>query len=168
MTAPLNHRSVKVPDHVYNRVDGHTSVDFVGRVVNPLSVEKRLTLDRVDQESTVGQTVGRQSVDTSAVCSVDTAAVKRYKRNIGKVSRNVGMTAVNCLNPGVMFCSTSIMIIRTSKCKYEELFPTTDLPGGGRVLLGIFGRGVPPGSPNPDPISDQNMSFSTPVFRPGL
>ena len=27
---------------------------------------------------------------------------------------------------------------------------------------------VPLGSPNPDPISDQKMSFSTPVFRPGL
>ena len=37
------------------------------------------------------------------------------------------------------------------------------------VLLGILGGGVPPGSsPNPDPISDQNVSFSTPVFRPGL
>ena len=39
--------------------------------------------------------------------------------------------------------------------------------GGGGVLLGIFGRGVPPGSQNPDPISDQNIPFSTPVFRPG-
>ena len=41
--------------------------------------------------------------------------------------------------------------------------------GGGvgwRALLGILGEGVPPGSPNPDPISDQRMSFSTPVFRP--
>ena len=34
------------------------------------------------------------------------------------------------------------------------------------VLLGILGGGVPPGSPNPDHISDQKMSFSTPVFRP--
>jgi len=32
-------------------------------------------------------------------------------------------------------------------------------PGGG-VLLGIFGGGVPPASPNPDPISDQKMPFS--------
>ena len=32
------------------------------------------------------------------------------------------------------------------------------------VLLGILGGG----SPNPDPISDQKMEFSTPVFRPGL
>ena len=39
---------------------------------------------------------------------------------------------------------------------------------GGDLLLGIFGRGVPPGSQNPDPISDQNIPFSTPVFRPGL
>ena len=39
-------------------------------------------------------------------------------------------------------------------------------PGG--VLLGILGGGVPPGSSNPDPISDLNMPFSTPVFRPDL
>ena len=35
--------------------------------------------------------------------------------------------------------------------------------GCSREFLG----GVPPSSPNPDPISDQKMSFSTPVFRPG-
>ena len=39
--------------------------------------------------------------------------------------------------------------------------------GGGGVLLGNFGS-VPPGSPNPDPNTDQNIPFSTPVFRPGL
>ena len=50
-------------------------------------------------------------------------------------------------------------------------------PGG--VLLGILCAGVSPGSPNPDPISDQkNVIFHTrfqtrplkfiPVFRPGL
>ena len=42
------------------------------------------------------------------------------------------------------------------------------LPGGGGGTLGILGGGVPPGFPNPDPISDQKMSFSTPVFRPVL
>ena len=37
---------------------------------------------------------------------------------------------------------------------------------GGGVLLGILGRGVrAPGSPNPDLISDQKMSFSTPRFQ---
>ena len=40
--------------------------------------------------------------------------------------------------------------------------------GGGVVLLGILGGGVPPGSPNPGPTLDQKMSFSTPVFRPDL
>ena len=39
-------------------------------------------------------------------------------------------------------------------------------PGG--ELMGILGGDVPPGSPNPDPISDQKMSFSTPVVRPDL
>jgi len=38
----------------------------------------------------------------------------------------------------------------------------------GGVLLGIFGGGVQPASPNPDPISDQKMPFPIPVFRPGL
>ena len=38
----------------------------------------------------------------------------------------------------------------------------------GGLLLGILGGGVPPGSPNPEPPSDQKMSFSTPVFRPDL
>jgi len=41
-------------------------------------------------------------------------------------------------------------------------------PPGRGVLVEIFGRGVPPASPNPDPISDQKMLFPTPVFRPGL
>ena len=39
---------------------------------------------------------------------------------------------------------------------------------GGGLVLGILGWGVPPGSPNPDSISDQKMLFFTPVFRPGL
>ena len=42
-------------------------------------------------------------------------------------------------------------------------------PGGGEgVLLGILGGGVPRGSPNLDPISDQKMSFFTPFSRDGL
>ena len=47
------------------------------------------------------------------------------------------------------------------------------------VLPGILGGDVPPGSPNPNPISDQKCHFphpfydpaalkSVPVFRPGL
>ena len=34
--------------------------------------------------------------------------------------------------------------------------------GGGEGFLGIIGVGVPPGSPNPDPILGQKMSFSHP------
>lgn len=34
--------------------------------------------------------------------------------------------------------------------------------GGGQVLSGIWDWGVPTGSPNPDPTSDQNMSFPYP------
>ena len=47
-------------------------------------------------------------------------------------------------------------------------FPRGGGGGGGGVLLGIFGGGVPSGSSNPDPISDEKMSFSTLVFRPDL
>ena len=34
--------------------------------------------------------------------------------------------------------------------------------------MGIVGEGVPTVSPNPNPISDQKVSFFTPVFRPGI
>ena len=34
--------------------------------------------------------------------------------------------------------------------------------GGGEVLLGNLGRGVPAGSPNPDLISDQRCNFPHP------
>ena len=50
----------------------------------------------------------------------------------------------------------------------SNIFVRLCISPGGRVLLGILGGGVPPGSPNPDLISDQKMSFSTPVFRPDL
>ena len=49
-----------------------------------------------------------------------------------------------------------------SKNGWKEL---TISPG---VLLDFFGTGVPPSSPNSDPISDQKMSLFTPVFRPDL
>ena len=39
---------------------------------------------------------------------------------------------------------------------------------GRGVLLGIFGGGVLPTSSSPDPISDQKIPFSTPVFSPGF
>ena len=34
--------------------------------------------------------------------------------------------------------------------------------GGGCVLLGILGGGVPLGSPNPEPFPDQEISLFTP------
>ena len=37
--------------------------------------------------------------------------------------------------------------------------------GGGGRQPGVLGRGVPPGSPNPDFISGQKMSFSTTRFQ---
>ena len=38
--------------------------------------------------------------------------------------------------------------------------------GGGGVLIIFLGGGVPPGPENPYPISDQNIRFSIPYFRP--
>ena len=43
----------------------------------------------------------------------------------------------------------------------------TNLASQG-VLRVILGGGVSPSSPNPDPISDQKLSLSTPVFRPDI
>ena len=40
------------------------------------------------------------------------------------------------------------------------------LTRGGGVFLGILGGGVPPDSPNPDPISYHKNVISTPFFRP--
>ena len=37
---------------------------------------------------------------------------------------------------------------------------------GGGVLIIFLGGGLPPGPENPYPISDQNIRFSTPYFRP--
>ena len=38
-------------------------------------------------------------------------------------------------------------------------FDLANRPGEVGLLLGIRGGGVPPGSSNPDPMSDQNMFF---------
>ena len=57
---------------------------------------------------------------------------------------------------------------RISKARRQpHLSSLLDFCSGG-VLLEILRGGVPPGSPNPDPTSDKKMSFSTPVFWPGL
>ena len=48
----------------------------------------------------------------------------------------------------------------------SPLFFLPSSPGG--VFLGHLGGDVPPGSQNPNPISDQKISLSTPIFRPGL
>ena len=53
--------------------------------------------------------------------------------------------------------------IQQPDCSESESFFFVNTRG---VFLGILGGGVPPDSQNPDPISDQNLSFFTPVSRP--
>ena len=82
---------------------------------------------------------------------------------------------------GKSFVALEILHERWSTKKtWEPLVPTPshymsrvfkqELGGGGRGwgrdVLGILGGDVPPGSPTPDPVSDQKLSFSPPVFRP--
>ena len=67
----------------------------------------------------------------------------------------------NAYYKGIYFCREKRKSnnIFTSHLHYMHAWGT---------LLGILGWVVPPTSPNPDPISEQKMSFSTPVFRSGL
>ena len=58
-------------------------------------------------------------------------------------------------------------VMQDRKIVLEALIPARRR-GGGWVLLGILGGDVMPHSSNPDPISDQKVSFFMPIFRPGL
>ena len=61
------------------------------------------------------------------------------------------------------------MLISFSSNKFQrDLSGGTRAGVGGGVLLEILGGGVPHSSPNRDLISDQNISFFTSIFRPGL
>ena len=58
-------------------------------------------------------------------------------------------------------CKSSLFNLDSVQFWYE-------LNRGGGYSWGFLLGGVPPSSQNPDPISDQIMSFSRPVFRPDL
>ena len=77
------------------------------------------------------------------------------------------------------FILTSLLFVRRRQCwlSRKRLFaPRREFCQGEGILLEVLARGVPPGSPNPEPISDQNIPFSHPfsdwplksilVFRP--
>ena len=59
---------------------------------------------------------------------------------------------------------------QTANRKKKKKLVSNIMGGGGWRLYSYesLEEGVPPGSPYPDRISDQNMSFSTPVLRPEL
>ena len=61
------------------------------------------------------------------------------------------------------------MLISFSTNKFQHhLSGGTRAGRGGGVLLEILGGGVPHSSPNHDLTSDENISFFTSIFRPGL
>ena len=63
-------------------------------------------------------------------------------------------------------CSLGLIFVTTVTIKHYYLDRRFEFRTRGRgILLGICGGGAPPGSPNPHPVSDQNMPFSIPVFR---
>ena len=72
------------------------------------------------------------------------------------------------------YITERLLSIHSPRLYFEGLEVNRGVGGGGEevlgleVLLGILGGGVPPGSPNPDPNSDQKMPFSTPILRPDL
>ena len=61
-------------------------------------------------------------------------------------------------------CLKKPSVIVDAKAEAETEYWIGDTSPGGGVLLKILDGGVLPVSPNPDPTSDQKMSFSTPVF----
>ena len=80
---------------------------------------------------------------------------------------------MNSLDETQCLCLTSQPTRTTTffiwpKCSNVSLFGSSSAPGGGGVLLGIPSGGVPSGSPNPDPLPDQNIWLFAPIFRPGL
>ena len=92
-----------------------------------------------------------------------------------QIKCNISFTTHSRIHVHVTSAKEHFIAVQPNSCDQllTQLYISDDKPGGGgggggAALLGIFGRGVPPGSPNPDPISDQNIPFSTPVFRPLL
>ena len=90
---------------------------------------------------------------------------------------STSMEEINAVNLNYLFCLFIKFVTEVAE-KSRERFSlrlteaktgnTLRTPPGGGVLLGILVGGMPPGSSNPDPISDLNMPFSSPVFRPDL
>ena len=73
-----------------------------------------------------------------------------------------------CYNFLQIVCLPFCHLLRGMHRILSRLMSRPGVGWGERLLLEIFGGCVPPGSQNPNPISDQKMSFSAPVFRPGL
>ena len=73
-----------------------------------------------------------------------------------------------------LFTNTAHLIRYVLTCRhtllYKDLFSLIThlkpVAGGGGGIPGNLWWAVPHGCPNPDPISDQKKSFSTPVVRP--
>ena len=65
-----------------------------------------------------------------------------------------GLEIIDCSVLKQTTISSRVSMILVLKVGYQKKsFYCSGGGGGGGVLLGIFGGGVPPASPNPDPIS---------------
>ena len=89
-----------------------------------------------------------------------------YKKKCEKLLSTISKkdNAINELEEKCLFLESRVLSLEQENDSLKP--PGPPRPGG--VLLGILGGGVPPVSSNPDPISDLNMPFSIPVFRPDL
>ena len=98
------------------------------------------TLRRVFRSTTLATTWQHQQSLSLFLLYVTREFPKTFKKKLNSMRVFIGQAALT-------FCSPSLSYSRGA--------------GGGGELLGILGGGVPPGSSNPDPISNQKYHFHT-------
>ena len=97
-------------------------------------------------------------------CSGNILAVnlKQFGLEIRNLSPIFGLFSAVSENSAYFWFQYTGSVSSTEWKGYKENSPV------GRYFWEFLVGGVPPGSPNPNPISDQKMSFSRPVFRTDL
>ena len=88
---------------------------------------------------------------------------KNVQYILEQVNKNLDLIKASCKEEG-----TNRHLAGNGFCTLSAGWIMPGEGGGGWILLGNLGEGVPPGSPNPDTISGKKMPLFTPLFRPGL